>query len=68
MTSCSKMFDKRTWFSSDIYLNRFDSAFDLVGYGDVVDALSAEERESADGAVFFQAFYPDVIAGEIHNS
>ena len=62
------MFDKRTWFSSDIYLNTFDSAVAHVGDREVDDAVSAEERESADGAVFFQAFYPDVIAGEIHNS
>ena len=31
MTSCSKMFDKRTWFSSDIYLNTLDSAVAHVG-------------------------------------
>ena len=62
------MLGKGTRFSSDIYLDTFDSAVAHVRDREVDDTVSSEERESSDRTILFQTLYPDVIAGKINDS
>ena len=68
MAACSEVLCKGARFSSDKYFDIVNSAVAHIRNRKINDAVTSEERESADRTKILKTVYFNMISGKIYNS